>query len=95
MAGGSEPLRLIRNIFIYFTQETGHPVPVSPHSLRHMLSKYLDEIKIDNGEHESFSYVLHHSPETNKEKYVYREKMMRIAPAVSRMQSILESCMIK
>lgn len=86
---------LVRSIFVYFTQEKGHPIPVSPHSLRHMLSKYLDELEINDEEHRSFSYVLHHSPETNKEKYVYREKMMRIAPAVNRMQSILENCMIK
>jgi hypothetical protein len=86
---------LIRNLFVRHTQDTGRIVPVSPHSFRHMLSKYLDELEIDDGELKSFSYVLHHSPETNKGKYVYRENMVRIAPAVKRMENILQTCVSK
>lgn len=84
---------MVRNVFVRFTQETGRPVPVAPHSLRHMLSKYLDELKVSDDENDSFSYVLHHSPETHNGNYVYRENMRLIAPAVKRMDQIIHNAL--
>jgi len=82
---------MIRSLFVRFTQETGKAVPVTPNSFRHMLSTYLDRLGIGGEEEKSFSYVLHHSPEMHREKYVYRDNMTRIAPAVKRMEQIIRS----
>lgn len=82
---------MIRGIFVRFTQEDGPPVPVTPHSFRHMLSGYLDSLGISGEEEKSFSYVLHHSPEVHQGRYVYRDNMARIAPAVKRMEQIIKS----
>lgn len=38
-----------------------------------------------------FSYVFHHSPEVHQGKYVYKDNMSRIAPAVKRMNEIIRS----
>lgn len=80
---------LIRDIFVRFTQDDGKPVPVTPHSIRHMLSNYLDRLQINAEEEKSFSYVLHHSPEMHRGHYVYRDNMIKITPAVKRMNQIL------
>jgi hypothetical protein len=85
---------LVRNLFVRFTQEDGRPVPVSPHSIRHMLSNYLDKLAINQDEEKSFSYVLHHSPEIHQDRYVYRNNMARIAPAVKRMEHILNGLIL-
>lgn len=82
---------MIRSLFVRFTQEDGKPVPVTPHSLRHMLSTYLDRLGVGGEEEKSFSYVLHHSPEVHQGRYVYRDNMTRIAPAVKRMEQIIKS----
>jgi hypothetical protein len=82
---------MIRSMFVRFTQEDGKPVPVTPHSLRHMLSTYLDRLGIGGEEEKSFSYVLHHSPEVHQGRYVYKDNMTRIAPAVKRMEQIIKS----
>jgi len=81
---------MIQGIFTRFTQETGRPVKVSPHSMRHMLSSYLDRLELSEDEKRSFSYVLHHSPETHEESYVYRDRLRRVAPAAERMKAILQ-----
>ena len=81
---------MIRHLFVRFTQEDGKAVPVTPHSFRHMLSSYLDKIGITGEENKSFSYVLHHSPETNQGRYVFKDNMIRIAPAVKRMEQIIK-----
>jgi hypothetical protein len=82
---------LVRSIFVHFTQEWGPPVPVTPHSIRHMLSTYLSRLDVNPNEIESFSYVLHHSPETHNGHYVYSNNMIRIAPAVKRMEQIFRN----
>lgn len=82
---------MIRSLFVRFTQEDGKAVPVTPHSLRHMLSAYLDRLGIGGEEEKSFSYVLHHSPEVHQGRYVYKDNMTRIAPAVKRMEQIIKS----
>lgn len=82
---------LIKSVFVRFTQEDGAPVPVTPHSLRHMLATYLDRLGVDSEEAKSFAYVLHHSPEMHQGHYVYRDNMQRIAPAVQRMEHIIKS----
>ena len=82
---------MIRSLFVRFTQEDGKAVPVTPHSLRHMLATYLDRLGIGGEEEKSFSYVLHHSPEVHQGKYVYKDNMTRIAPAVKRMEQIIKS----
>lgn len=81
----------IKAIFVRFTQEKGPPVPVTPHSFRHMLANYLDRLGVDGEEAKSFAYVLHHSPEMHQGRYVYRDNMQRIAPAVQRMEQIIKS----
>lgn len=85
---------LIRNLFIRFTQEDGVAIPVSPHSIRHMLSNYLDKLAISQDEEKSFSYVLHHSPEIHQDRYVYRNNMLQIAPAVKRMEQIISNVLL-
>ncbi|MGB3494945.1 MAG: hypothetical protein WBA57_19600 [Elainellaceae cyanobacterium] len=80
----------VKGIFVRFTQEEGEPVPVTPHSFRHMLSTYLDRLEIGDHEKQSFSYVLHHSPEMNQEHYVYRDNLTKINPAVERMNEIIK-----
>ncbi|MCY7273663.1 MAG: hypothetical protein LH702_07940 [Phormidesmis sp. CAN_BIN44] len=82
---------MIRSLFVRFTQEGGKAVPVTPHSLRHMLSAYLDKLGVAGKEEQSFAYVLHHSPEVHQGKYVYKDNMSRIAPAVMRMDEIIRS----
>jgi hypothetical protein len=82
---------MIRSLFVRFTQEDGKAVPVTPHSLRHMLSTYLDQLGIGGEEEKSFSYVLHHSPEVHRGNYVYKDNMTQIAPAVKRMDQIIRS----
>lgn len=82
---------MIRSLFVRFTQEEGQAVPVTPHSLRHMLANYLDRIGIAGEEAKSFAYVLHHSPEVHQGRYVYKNNMMQIAPAVKRMEEIIRS----
>lgn len=61
---------VIRHVFVRFTQETGPAIPVTPHSLRHMLSTYLAKLDLSHAERESFAYVLHHSLETHEKNYV-------------------------
>lgn len=85
---------LIRSIFIHFTQEEGKPIPVTPHSFRHMLSNYLDRLEINDEEEKSFSYVLHHSPEMRRGNYVYRDNMIKIGPAVRRMNQIINDIVL-
>ncbi|MBW4474992.1 MAG: hypothetical protein KME45_32120 [Stenomitos rutilans HA7619-LM2] len=82
---------MIRALFVRFTQESGKAVPVTPHSFRHMLSTYLDKLGVAGKEEQSFAYVLHHSPEVHQGKYVYKDNMSRIAPAVTRMNEIIRS----
>jgi hypothetical protein len=82
---------MIRSLFVRFTQESGQAVPVTPHSLRHMLSTYLDRLGIAGEEEKSFAYVLHHSPEVHQGRYVYKDNMTRITPAVKRMEEIIKS----
>ncbi len=82
---------MVRSLFVRFTQEDGKAVPVTPHSLRHMLSTYLDRLGVGGEEEKSFSYVFHHSPEVHQGRYVYRDNMTRIAPAVKRMEQIIKS----
>ena len=82
---------LVKSIFVRFTQEFGPPIPVTPHSLRHMLALFLELLKISKDEERSFSYVSHHSPEMRQGRYVYRDNMHRIAPAVRRMEQIIRS----
>ena len=84
------PNPLCKEPRIRFTQEDGKDVPVTPHSFRHMLSSYLEKIGITGEENKSFSYVLHHSPETNQGRYVFKDNMVRIAPAVKRMEQIIK-----
>lgn len=82
---------LIREIFVHFTQEEGVPVAVTPHSLRHMLSTYLNRLGISEAEKESFSYVLHHSPEIHQGHYVHQDNLHQIGPAVKRMEQIIRT----
>lgn len=82
---------MIRSLFVRFTQEEGEAVPVTPHSLRHMLADYLDRLGIVGEEAKSFAYVLHHSPEVHQGRYVYKNNMTQIAPAVKRMKEIIRS----
>jgi hypothetical protein len=82
---------IIKSIFVRFTQEDGVAVPVTPHSLRHMLATYLDRLGVDGEEAKSFAYVLHHSPEIHQGRYTYRNNQSRITPAVQRMERIIRS----
>lgn len=82
---------MVRSLCVRFTQEDGKAVPVTPHSFRHMLSNFLEDIGISDKEDKSFSYVLHHSPEMRQGRYVYRDNMARIATAVKRMEQIIKS----
>ncbi len=82
---------MIRALFVHFTQESGKAVPVTPHSFRHMLSAYLDKLGVAGKEEQSFTYVFHHSLEVHQDRYVYRDNMSRIAPAVKRMDEIIRS----
>jgi hypothetical protein len=80
---------VVRAVFARFTQDTGRAVPVAPHSLRHMLSSYLDQLDLSRSERESFAYVMHHSLETQEKEYVYRDRVQRVAPAAERMKQLL------
>lgn len=81
---------VMRAVFARFTQDTGRAVPVAPHSLRHMLSSYLDQLDLSRSERESFAYVMHHSLETQEKEYVYRDRLQRVAPAAERMKQLLQ-----
>lgn len=80
---------LVRDTFVHHTKRDGEPVGVTPHSLRHMLSDHLDEAGITKEELDSFSYVLHHTPEVHNRHYVYRNNQKKISHAVKRMNQLL------
>ena len=82
---------VIRTVFARFTQDTGRAVPVAPHSLRHMLASYLDQLDLSRSERESFAYVMHHSLETQEKEYVYRDRLQRVTPAAERMKQLLQN----
>lgn len=80
---------LIKGIFIRFTQDDGgKPIPVTPHSFRHMLASYLDSIDVSEKERKSISYCMHHSLETHMTQYTHRENMNMIGPAVRLMNKL-------
>ncbi len=86
----------IEQIFGKFTCDLlEEPVPVTPHSIRHMQATYTENnMNLTNEQKESLAYCQHHTKKVREQFYSHLENMRKIAPAVEVMNQVNAQCLV-
>ncbi len=86
----------IEQIFGKFTCDIlEEPVPVTPHSIRHMQATYTENsINLTNEQRESLAYCQHHTTKVRDQFYSHLENMRKIAPAIEVMNQVNAQCLV-